>query len=743
QVLRNRLAELTGSIEALNEQLVKKRDVLREQVRNVQTLEAETQQVRSRHAALKKMDENYEWYKEGIRSIMKTSKSKNPEETGIHGLVAEVIDVEPSYEDAVEVALGDTLQYVIVSDQEGGVAAIDHLRAESAGRGGFIPMKEVKPVVGVDTDHIQANLPDAHSLLLDHVKVRKGYEGLIQYLVGHVVISENLKAALQLWNRNGLPHTVVTRQGDSVCSQGILIGGSPDQAASGILTKKKEIRELSKKLSNLERAATEAKSIQASLETETIDFEIRIQKAKQSEQEMHQDDMDVDKELYRLGEEFKHCEHRTKILGLEAEQIEGEETDLVGELSKYEEMLSQLSREMDTAESTINETSKEISEVSGIQESVNQKLLGLRLDLTRLEAQRDNVQSTLHRLSSFQDERLDKLNQLNRQLKQKGQDNIALGQKLEENRSRIARLYAELETAEEVLSGMETQYQAIENMLEENERALSDIGGAQQEVSQKIQQLELKQTERRMRCEHLANRIRETYHSGLERVNDQNDAEALSVEEMEEALVRYREQIARIGDVNLAAIEEYEALAERYQFLTEQRDDLIEAIEALRRVIRKINRKSLRQFMRTFKAVNEKLQQVFPSLFEGGAAKLVLTDPKKPLESGVSYLVHPPGKKLTRMSLLSGGEKALSAIALVFSLFLIKPTAFCVFDEIDAPLDDVNTDRFNVILQQIGRDSQVILVTHNKRTMEVADALFGVTMEHKGVSKLISINLEN
>ena len=290
---------------------------------------------------------------------------------------------------------------------------------------------------------------------------------------------------------------------------------------------------------------------------------------------------------------------------------------------------------------------------------------------------------------------------------------------------------------------MEAEYQAIEKILEKNDQAFSDVGSTQQQTLQKIQQLELKQTERRLQREHLVSRIRESYHLDIETTDHEYDTETFSQEEMDEELARYRERIIRIGDVNLAAIQEYETLEERYRFLTEQRDDLVDAVEALRRVIRKINRRSLRQFMRTFKAVNEKLQEVFPRLFEGGTAKLALTDPKRPLESGVSFLVHPPGKRLTRMSLLSGGEKALAAISLIFSLFLIKPTAFCVFDEIDAPLDDVNTYRFNDLLRQIGKQSQVILITHNKQTMEVADALFGVTMEDKGISKLVSINLES
>jgi chromosome segregation protein len=211
----------------------------------------------------------------------------------------------------------------------------------------------------------------------------------------------------------------------------------------------------------------------------------------------------------------------------------------------------------------------------------------------------------------------------------------------------------------------------------------------------------------------------------------------------EEELARLREKISRIGDVNLAAINEYEQLKSRHDFLCEQREDLQRAIDDLHKVIRKINRITQQRFMATFDQVNQKLAEVFPRLFEGGSAKLVLTEPDKPLETGVEFMIHPPGKKLTRMSLLSGGEKALSAIAFVFSLFLIRPASFCLMDEIDAPLDEANVFRFNNLLKMIGEKSQIVMVTHNKKSMEFADMLFGITMEAKGVSKVVSVNLDN
>ena len=744
RTLKQNLKEISESLESWNKELLEKRRDLASQVRKVQIMEAEKHKVRSRHAALKKMDENYEWYKQGVRAIMRKLNSQDLEQTGIHGLVADVIQAEPSYEDAIEAALGETLQYVIVRDQEGGVAAIDYLHAQSAGRGGFIPMNGLRPIMDTNTAvPLGTSLPDSLGPLIDHMKVKEGYEDLVRSLMGHVLVAEDLNAALELWSKNGFRQAVVTGKGDRVCPQGILIGGSRDNAASGILAKKREIRELGKQVSQLESSTVEAKSGQQRLEAETIALETQIQKARQIECQERQKETDLEKELYRLGEELKHAHHRLKISDLETQQIKGEETDLDRELSGHEEVLSELSYGIQTTESAIAQKSEEIKKASESLESFNQMHVGLRLELTRLQAQHDNAQNDLRRLRNFQDEALGKLSYLTRHLKQKEQDKIAVEQRLAKDRDKISRLYAELKTLEEASHEMEAEYQTIEGMLEENDRTLSDVRSAQQQALQKIQQLELKQAERGMRCEHLVSRIQESYHRDIRSSDHEDDTGALSLEEIEGALARYREQIIRIGDVNLAAIQEYETLEERYRFLTEQRDDLVEAIEALRRVIRKINRTSLKQFMKTFRTVNEKLQEVFPALFEGGTARLVLTDPKRPLESGVSFFVHPPGKKLTRMSLLSSGEKALSAIALIFSLFLIKPAAFCVFDEIDAPLDDVNAYRFNHLLRQIGKESQVIVITHNKQTMEVADALFGVTMEDKGISKLISINLES
>jgi chromosome segregation protein len=735
--LKESLEEIVRALESLEKQLRENRQTLSQQVRKVQATEVERQKARSNYGALKKMDENYEWFREGVRVIMKQWKSQKLDEAGICGLVADVVEPEPSYEHAVEAALGETLQYVIVKDQQGGVTAINSLRSLSRGRGSFIPMKAVRPVTSVNSS-VQ---PQDQDLLSNHVQIQKGYEDLVQALVGHVTVAGNFEEALRLWNQNGSPQTIVTQQGDRVSLQGILTGGSTDNIGSGILAKKKEVKNLAKEISKLASSVETERARQEQLETEAVALETQLQKTRQDKRQKSELLVELEKELYRLQETRKHTQRNLEILDLEEQQIQGERTDVDEEVYRHEDVLAQLTKEIQSEESTIEQTNAKVKEYSEKLEGVHERVVELKLELTTFHAEYESSTNTLRRLMDFQGDRQEKMTQLQRGLRQTDEDRIATEQRLTRDRARVNDLYSELRSLEEKLAQSEAEYQTIEAAVQQNDQALSEVRTRQQETLQKIQQLELKQSERRMRCDHLAGRIQEAYHQDINILAQEHDSKDFFAEETEKALALYKERIARIGDVNLTAIQEYKTLSERYHMLTKQRDDLLGAIEALHQVIRKINRVSLKRFMKTFKAVNQKMQMVFPKLFEGGKAELFLTNPRRPLESGVAFLVRPPGKRLTRMSLLSGGEKALAAIALIFSLFLIKPTAFCVLDEIDAPLDDANISRFNHLLREIGDASQVVMVTHNKQTMKAADALFGVTMEEKGISKLVSLNL--
>jgi chromosome segregation protein len=267
------------------------------------------------------------------------------------------------------------------------------------------------------------------------------------------------------------------------------------------------------------------------------------------------------------------------------------------------------------------------------------------------------------------------------------------------------------------------------------------LRGEIEALKEKINRAKMEHSEIHFKMNNLVDVVKEKSNLNLPTIYEQYLDEDFSATEVEQKLEYKKDLRQRLGEVNLTAIREHEALKERYEFIKGQREDLISSIESLRTAIRKINRTSLDKFTKTFQEVDQKLKEIFPILFNGGAAGLKLTDEAKPLESGVLVQVQPPGKKLSHMGLLSGGEKALVAMALLFAIYMIKPSPFCLLDEVDAPLDEANVDRFNDLLKEIKRSSQIIMVTHSRRSMEITDRLFGVTMENAGISKIVSVNM--
>ncbi len=736
--------------------LQEKNKTLAGQVKAVQTMEFEHNKVRSQYSALKKMEDNYEWYKDGVRTIMKAldaspSRIENPVKppsgetpAGILNIMANVIEPQPSYETAVEAALGESLQYILVTDQQAGLGAIDYLQSAHAGRSGFIPVDSVRSTNGHHPDKIHAA-----KRLLNHVTIADGYETLAEPLLGNILVTDTLEEALNIWNKSSTAQTIVTKKGDIISSQGVLIGGS-NGTNSGILAKKKELRGLNRNIKKLELGLKDARQSQNSAETEARAIEIKLQKASEQEHKAVQLEIEAEKALYKAAEILKNAHRHLEILSLEEEQLLGEEIDINHEMARFNDSIVRIEGELKTAQDKVTQLSSEISKTSAEWETANQRIIDHQLKVTALSARLENTSNTLRRLREFQTEGVDQLQQLSKEITHKKHRRENAEQALVESGQKLTRMYDDVKQIDEAIRIYETDYQTIDAKLKENDGMISDIQSYREKTSAKTRLLEIEQSQRLVKRENLENRLKENYHdpipqlrsefgTKLEKIKHTPD---FQIEDLGDDLLRLKKRIVNMVDINLGAIKEYEQLQERYTFLAEQRDDLIKAIEDLHKVINKINTITRTKFLETFERINAQLKDVFPRLFEGGTARLELTHPDKPLETGVEFMIHPPGKKLTRMSLLSGGEKALSAIALIFSIYLIKPASFCLMDEIDAPLDDVNILRFNNLLKIIGEKSQIVMITHNKNTMEFADTLFGITMEKKGISKVVSVDLK-
>ncbi len=744
--VKNDLRELDEQIASLKQELDRAIAELSAQVKATQTLEMERNKARGSLAALKKMEANLDWYKDGVKAVFKAAR-REPENVGdaphlegIVGLLADVIEPAPSYETAVEAALGESLQYIMVDGQPAGAAAIDYLQHSEKGRCGFLPVGGIRPV-----DERPGKLPASEARLMNHVAVKEGYEELATAMLGHVAVVDTLDAARALYNRNGRVQTVVTRGGDLLSHQGIMIGGSPDKL-SGILAKKQELKALTSQCEALDEKVNAAQTAQADMEARVRNLEKQHQETIAERADAAQDAMEAEKALYRADEDLKNARRHLEIVRLEQEQLMGEEMDLDDELQRTNALLETIAREVAEAQETVARTSVEIDETAAQMEAYNQRIVDLKLNLTSATANLDNCAGTLRRLKDFQADSTRRLEQLKREIAAKIEKRDGTGKRNEILTRDLGAHYDALNELDARLSADEKAFGEIDARLKQNDAQVSQIQTKRESLNQKIRMLEMDLAEKRIKRESLENRCQEYYHCAIAELGDkmdgENEEDHRSPADLEKVLSTLRHKISTIGDVNLEAIREYEEQKERFDFLCEQRDDLLKAIDGLHKVIRKINRITQERFLETFERINEKLQEVFPRLFEGGTARLVLTDPGDPLETGVEFMVHPPGKKLTRMSLLSGGEKALSAISFIFSIFLLKPASFCLMDEIDAPLDDANVNRFNNLMKVIGEKSQIIMITHNKSSMEFADTLFGITMEQKGLSKVVSVNLD-
>lgn len=750
QWLKDECAELDDHIASLRGEVDGKREKLAAEIKHVQALDLSRNKIKSRHTALKRMDDNMEWYRDGVRSLMEDCRkgavniqgnpdnlSKDLKESGLPVILADVIAPEPSYETALESALNESLNHVIVGDQASAALGIEHLKSQRSGRCGFIPLSV--------TDGTQSSIRfNGYEKLLDHVQVRRGFEPLIQSLLGTVILTEDLDKALETYNKTNGQFTVATRKGELVTQRGIIVGGS-EEKLDGILLKKQELKTLEQRLQELDQQIEERKAVRKNLESEMIQLEKDLQKQVEQKNFKSDERLDAEKSLFRISEENRHARRNYEKIRTDKEQLLDEAQDMSSRISLYNQKMRAIEDEIRVMQTEVSQVSEKIRHISDNVETLTSEISDQRLNLNSANARLENGKNVLKRLKDFQQDSTQRLASISIDIDKKEEKRNELEKRVDNHQKALMEGYQEMEALDQRIQESMNEFASMDARLDETDRSISEIKTERDEIRQKIQLLELEQSQRQIRRDNIVRQLETQYFQSVPQLEtefkeDLSDPN-LKIEELKNRLTFTRKKIDTMRDVNLGAINEYETLKTRFDFLCSQQTDLEQSIEDLKKVITKINRISQQRFLDMFNRVNEQLEQVFPRLFDGGTAKLVLVEPDKPLETGVEFMVHPPGKKLTRLSLLSGGEKALSAIAFIFSIFMIKKASFCIMDEIDAPLDEANVFRFNELLKIIKERTQIVMITHNKKTMEFADTLFGVTMEKKGVSQIVSVSM--
>jgi chromosome segregation protein len=707
-----------------------------DQEKMAESLEQQIHESRSRLESLEDLQKNYEGYQEGVRAIM-LKRQQQSEPNGIYGLVAEVIDAPEPYEKVLTAVLGDRLQYMIVKGQEEGVEAIEYLKREASGRGSFIPLhlsrKQSCPLPLGEAEVI--------SPLIDVISIKEGYREVAEYLLSDVVIVRDLRAGLALWNRNGFYSTLVTPDGEVIDPMGTVTGGSGNVLEGSFLTQRRRIKELKDLLTELDlKRQTE------SLEIERLKDELDRAEAKKASlaAEIHRLELD------RVGLEHEHSTANRDFerLTQTVQALRQEQNDLEGALERVTQEENQCRAAIEIRIQEKHEKEKHLADKQTAAGELQKSVQALEAAVTQsrirnaaLGEKRANSRQNLENRLKLRQEACEQIKLCQDRIADIKRKQSEIEAALEQSGRAFESGKSRLQGLEERLQAERNSHRAISRKLLEIDEAIKELRPLGEAGQEEKNRLQVVLAENQLHLQHLAANIRERYDTDLESLRLEASAYAGSTEELLAEIDDLRGRLERMGEVNLAAISEYEELSTRFQFMTGQKDDLEKSIADLQRTIVKLNRICRLRFKDSFEEINEKFQSIFPRLFQGGKAKLVLTDENDYLETGVEIVAQPPGKKLQFITLLSGGEKALTAVSLLFAIFLTKPSPFCFLDEVDAPLDDANIDRFNDMIREMSQVSQFVLVTHNKKTMQAAEVLYGITMAEPGISKVVSVRL--
>ena len=702
-------------------------------------LKEKTGVVRSRLISLKELQKNLEGFDEGVRAIMNKHGQHPADSTGVVGLLADIIETVPEYETAVESALGRRLQAIIVRNYQNCFESIAYLKQSDGGRVSFVALAPDT------TGHAQSGVHTQFQQLqplASVIKTAPEYQQVVAALLGEVFVVENLQQAFTLREAVPVPATYVTKDGDIVEPAGVITGGSRSTATSGILQRNREIRQLTE---DLERLEAQLRILGDERETMVQD----LGQLKDVLETLNRAKNELDLQLFqqetvktKYQEEAQQCQEKIDLIQAEHESYvrdlvthQQELKDLIvkeGSFKYSDDELQEALRNLQQSELSLQE------EVKNAEASAVDLRVKLEVAQQRYESAMENLNALLHTRTSSEA----KVNSLLREIEELQQQKETLASEIIQTQEHLHTLLAKNEEFERTLKDEKDRALHLEETVAAGEAAIRKLRECEDEIEPRIHSLDLDLKEVSLRCEHLSGEIAERYNCAIPELPlPPPEPEGFSLEESQERLEKLRLRLTNIGEVNLAAATEYDESKKRYDFLYSQEQDLTQSLESLQKVIARINRTTREKFQDAFSQVNAHFQEIFPILFQGGKAYLSLTDESDLLETGIEIFAQPPGKKLQSLDLLSGGERSLTVVALIFAIFLTKPSPFCLLDEIDAALDDSNIDRFNQHLQKMCVYSQFIMVTHSKQSMQAANTLYGVTMQEQGVSKIVSVEL--
>lgn len=699
-------------------------------------------EIGSRIEAYKEMQADFAGFNQGVKEILKARDTKLK---GIHGAVAELINVPQKYEIAIEIALGNALQNVVVENEEMGRTAIHFLKQHNLGRATFLPlsvMKSRRPSISDEKQLLQEK--GVYGLAADLISFSDTYRSVIENLLGSVVIANDLEIANRVAKLTGHRYRIVTLDGDIVNPGGSMTGGAIKQKSNNLLGRGRAIEELEAVWQNIDQELTRFDQQEQVLHEQEQSILSELEEMRSHGESLRQQEQELKQLLTREQTEYKNQEQRLTFLQQEQQLLQEDLQLNENQYSQVAERLQKFERDETAMKTAIELADQNKKDQESSKDEMSAKITNMKVSIAQARQLLDSKDEGITRLQT--------------EMKDNDAERSLLDQELQQLFTLLAEREAMEATYKEELekqrNAKNDTTQHIEQKRGERHRIheeMEQLENGTKEYRRELRQIEdqlhkevVKENRFEVELDNLLDKLREEYELTFEAAKEEypppSDEDVTLVRQ---DVFRLKRDITALGDVNLGAIEEYDRLKERHEFLSHQSEDLRAARISLYQVIHEMDQEMKKRFIESFEQISHHFRIVFTQLFGGGRADLILTDPSEVLETGIEIVAQPPGKKLQNLALLSGGERALTAIALLFAILRVRPVPFCVLDEVEAALDEANVYRFASYLKEFSAETQFIVITHRKGTMEGADVLYGVTMEGSGVSKLVSVKLDD
>ena len=700
-------------------------------------LNYEVQMKDARLKFLIETEKEKEGYTRSVKSLLMDCEKDNKLNKGMNGVLANLISVDKKYETAIEMCLGLALQNIVTDTEEDAKKLVEHLRNNKLGRASFLPVSSIR---GKKLDRVIKNSTEGViGIASDLVKCDKKYEQIVLNLLGRTLIVENMDTAIQMAKLNSYSFRIVTLEGDIVSNTGAITGGSIQTKTVNILGRNREIEDLEKTLKELNKKiqeVTENKKEYTESASDTIEEVTRLEKELQDIEIVYAAE---NQKVISMEENISKLEARREKLNQEVEELAKQRIDNRTEKENKQEQIGYMEEEIEKLSKIVEEFALNNKDNQKYIDDLNFDITNLKISVSSFDESGSSLDEMVERIKQDIDANNKSIENKQKNIEEVKVENSKLEQKIQELENEIIKIKSDVENSSNIVEKLKNERSEKSENLKASEEKINEEFNVIEELKGQLVKLDVRKTKLEQDLEQVVNNLWIEYE--LTPNNAEGYEKPQNVQKAAREVNQLRTQIKELGSINIDAIDEYKKTKERYDFMCEQRLDLENTATKLRKIIADMTETMKEQFIEKFKQINTNFNEVFVELFGGGKAELKLVDESNVLECGIDIQVQPTGKKLQNMMLLSGGEKAFTAIALLFAILKINPAPFCVLDEIEAALDDVNVYRFAEYLKKFSNETQFLVITHRKGTMEAANTVYGVTMEENGVSKLLSMKL--